>query len=78
MSSFVVEDGRFGSLETLHLKASDTGASAVVARRGATLLRWDAAIGDEPPESSTAVWTGTSTATSTRTSSAPRTACATA
>ena len=48
MSNFVVEDGRLGSLETLHLKASDTGASAVIARRGATLLRWDAAIGDEP------------------------------
>ena len=44
MSNFVVEDGRLGRLETLHLKASDTGASAVIARRGATLLRWDAAI----------------------------------
>ena len=45
MSSFGVEEGRFGTLETLLLRASDTGSSAVVALRGATLLSWDPAIG---------------------------------
>jgi aldose 1-epimerase len=44
MSSFGVEEGRLGSLETLHLTDSGSGSSAVVARRGATLLSWDSAI----------------------------------
>ena len=33
-----------GGLETLRLADSDTGSSAVVARRGTTLLSWDSAI----------------------------------
>jgi len=44
MSNFGVEEGRLGSLETLHLTDSGSGSSAVVARRGATLLSWDSAI----------------------------------
>jgi len=41
MGSFVVEEGCFGGLPTLRVTAPDTGASAVIARRGATLLSWD-------------------------------------
>jgi aldose 1-epimerase len=49
MGSFVVEDGRFGNLDTVRLTSTTTGARAVIARRGATLLRWDPAIGAEGP-----------------------------
>jgi aldose 1-epimerase len=44
MGSFVVEDGRFGNLETIRLADPASGASAVVARRGATLLSWHPGI----------------------------------
>ena len=41
-----VHEGRFGGLPTLEVSDPGIGVSAVVARRGATLLRWDPAIGD--------------------------------
>ena len=44
--AFEVREGRFGRLSTLEVCDPDTGASAVVAQRGSTLLRWDPAIGD--------------------------------
>ena len=37
---FDVQEGHFGGLDTVQLTDPDTGASAVVARRGATLLSW--------------------------------------
>ena len=49
MGSFVVEDGRFGNLDTVRLTSTTTGARAVIARRGATLLRWAPAIGAQWP-----------------------------
>src|SRR3954447_23072801 len=38
--TFAVQDGTFGGLETVRVSDADTGSSAVIARRGATLLSW--------------------------------------
>jgi aldose 1-epimerase len=37
---FAAQDGKFGGLETLRVSDADTGSTAVIARRGATLLSW--------------------------------------
>jgi aldose 1-epimerase len=49
MARFTVDEGRFGSLDTIRLTDPGTGASAVIARRGATLLSWIPAPGDGRP-----------------------------
>lgn len=41
---FDVREGRFGDLATLQLTDPDTGATAVLAPRGATLLSWHPAV----------------------------------
>jgi aldose 1-epimerase len=38
--AFEVHDGKFGGLETVRVSDPDTGSTAVIARRGATLLSW--------------------------------------
>ena len=44
--AFQVREGRFGALPTLEVTEPSSGLSAIVATRGATLLRWDLAVGD--------------------------------
>ena len=46
---FDVQEGHFGRLATVQLTDPGTGASAVIARRGATLLSWIPAPGDGRP-----------------------------
>ena len=48
MGGFVITDGRFGDLDTLRVVAGDGRELAVIARRGATLLRWHPAAGADP------------------------------
>lgn len=46
---FEASEGRFGGLDTLQLIDRSSGAGAVIARRGATLLRWFPAVGAGEP-----------------------------
>ena len=47
--TFDVQDGRFGGLETVTVTDPDTGSTAVIARRGATLLSWVPGLRDGVP-----------------------------
>lgn len=42
--AFEVHEDRFGGLETLRLSDPDSGAAAMITRRGATLLSWHPAV----------------------------------
>jgi aldose 1-epimerase len=50
MTRFSVTPGTFGSFETLVLRDSHSGAEAVMASRGATLLSWQAPVEGQPFE----------------------------